>query len=763
MSSFETIKLAGSLTVGSNFNSIGISNVVASAGLTFNSSALTKAFTVTSSTGNDIITLSDGNDTIKGLDGNDNINTGKGDDKFYLEGNKLDGSDTVTAGLGNDTIIFTSTIGTLADSAFTTVTGVETIQFENANGQIFTYGNNAKNSGVQTVGSITTNIDASALTAANGFTLDSSTLTVDALLNFIGGKGNDLIKTKSDYFLSTDKFDGGDGIDTIEITNAANITDLSFTNVKNIEKIKLNDFANALTLGSRFQSTGITTIGMTAASTLAHAINMSEVTSQKAYNIQGTAGIETISMQNDILKNGNVIIDAKGGVDILVITNASSLTDIAFTNITNLDTIQLSNFNNTIELGNKASTAGVRTVDGSSITTGNVTLDMTNMTADIGAILKGGAKIDTFKVKVDHLTSSDTINGGGDIDILTLSTTGGAITDVDFTNITSIETLSLTKAADYNITLNSGATTLAQTAGIVTVDGTSLLSDDYLILDATNYTVGLKVTSGAGNDTITTGTGNDSIVTGAGNDTISSGTGNDILDGGIGDDKFIFTTTSLTNGDKVQGGSGTDILNITDAVALNGLSTAFQYVSGIETLELDGGGSVVMNAAMITSGIREINGSGSTLALTIDGSAGTTGTKLILTGGAAADKIYAGHGTDTLEGGAAADIFVFSNIANSNGANVVKDFANGVDKIALSFTTGSKDFEDTTRVDAGTLSSSDFGNFVEDVSYATYDTDDNGTLDGNYALITLTGGDTISLLGVSAGIDNADFFYQLIN
>ncbi len=762
MSSFETIKLKGSLTVGANFNSIGISNVVASDALTFNSSALTKAFTFTSSTGNDVITLSDGNDIIKGIGGNDNINTGKGDDKFYLEGNELDASDTVTAGLGNDTIIFTSTIGTLADAAFTNVTGIETIQFGDFNGQTFTYGNFAQHSGVQTVGLITTNIDASALTAANGFTLDSGSLTGDAIFNFIGGKGNDLIKTKSDYFLSTDRIDGKEGTDTIEITNAATITDLSFSNVRNIEKIKLGDFANSLTLGGRFQDSGILNIELAAASTAANSIDMSSVGSQKAYNIQGTAGIETITMQNDVLRNGNVTIDGKGGVDVLVISNGSSLTDTAFTNITNVETVKLSNFNNTLELGNKASTAGIKTVDGSTITTGNIILDMTNMTANIDTVLKGGGSIDTFKIKVDHLTAGDTINGGNGIDVLTLSTTGAAITDADFTNVTFIETLTLVKDADYNITLNSASTTFAQTAGIVEVKAETLLSDDMLILDATNYTVGLKVTSGAGNDTITSGTGNDSIVTGSGNDTISSGTGNDILDGGAGDDKFIFTTTSLTNGDKVNGNTGNDTLNITDAVALDGLSSAFQYVSGIERLELDGGGSVVMNTAMINSGIREIDGSGSTAALTINGSAGTTGTRLVLTGGSGNDKIFAGHGTDTLEGGAGDDTFVFSSVARDNGANVIKDFGTGTDKIALSFAIGSKDYEDTARVDAGTLSTSDFGNYVEDVSYDKYDTDNNGTLDGDYALVTLTGGDTISLLGVSSGIDNADFFYQLV-
>ena len=169
-----------------------------------------------------------------------------------------------------------------------------------------------------------------------------------------------------------------------------------------------------------------------------------------------------------------------------------------------------------------------------------------------------------------------------------------------------------------------------------------------------------------------------------------------------------------------------------------------------------------MNTSMLNAGIREIDGSTSSSALVINGSLASTAQSLTLKGGTGADKIYAGHGTDTLTGGAGADTFIFSGVAKANGTNTITDFANGTDKISLSFATASVDYEGTTRVDGTGLTFSDFNNYVEDVSYGKYDTDNNGSLDGDFALITLTGGDTISLLGIASGIDQADFVYQLV-
>ena len=772
ISGFETIKLTGSLVAETNFNATGISKVIAdTAGLTFNSSILTKNFDVTGSVATDTITLGKGADIIRGVDGNDVIIAGLGNDTFYFEGDKLDASDKVDGGdadaltLGNDgvdTIIFNSTIGTFADANMTQVVSIETLKFGNYAGQTYTYGDKTTAAGVTT-------LDASL--AASGFTLDSSSLTSDVTFSFIGGAGVDTVKTKMAYLTLTDTIDGAGGNDILQISDAGTLNDAQFTGVKNVETLKLADGANILNLGSKFSNSGILTIdaSLVTTNTNTNTIDMSIVTT-KAYSIIGGAGDDTIKMKS-VLANSGITLQAGGqaaaGADILEITDKAIIADAAFTNFTSLETIKVSNYaGNSIVLGEKARLAGVVEVDGSAMTTGTIDVDMTTMTTDIDVTLNGGAKNDTFKFNIDQLTATDTINGGGttDVDTIVISGSGTALADADFTLVTNVEKLSFVAGSDYTVTLNSNSTTLAQTAGIVTVDAVTLGSGDVLTLDASYYTVGLTVTSGAGDDIITTGSGDDKVVAGDGNDIITSGSGVDNLSGGNGDDTFVFTFANLTSADKVAGDNGTDTMQFTDAVTFNAAYGEFYNKTGIEKLQLDGGGEATMNIYMVNAGVREIDGSlsGATEHLTINGSYASNSQNLTLKGGAGDDKIYAGKGTDTLTGGAGADTFIFSGVLKANGTNTITDFTDGTDKISLSFATGSLDYADAARVDGTQLTFSDFNNYVEDVTYDKYDTDNNGTLDGDYALITLTGGDTISLLGVASGITQADFVYQLV-
>ncbi|MDD2697778.1 MAG: calcium-binding protein [Arcobacteraceae bacterium] len=771
ISGFETIKLTGSLVAETNFNATGISKVIAdTAGLTFNSSILTKNFDVTGSVATDTITLGKGADIIRGIDGDDVIIAGLGNDTFYFEGDKLDASDKVDGGdadaltLGNDgvdTIIFNSTIGTFADANMTQVVSIETLKFGNYAGQTYTYGDKTTAAGVTT-------LDASL--AASGFTLDSSSLTSDVTFSFIGGAGVDTVKTKMAYLTLTDTIDGAGGNDILQISDAGTLNDAQFTGVKNVETLKLADGANILNLGSKFSNSGILTIdaSLVTTNTNTNTIDMSIVTT-KAYSIIGGAGDDTIKMKS-VLANSGITLQAGGqaaaGADILEITDKAIIADAAFTNFTSLETIKVSNYaGNSIVLGEKARLAGVVEVDGSAMTTGTIDVDMTTMTTDIDVTLNGGAKNDTFKFNIDQLTATDTINGGGTTDVDTIVISGtGALTDADFTLVTNVEKLSFVAGSDYTVTLNSSSTTLAQTAGIVTVDAVTLGSGDVLTLDASYYTVGLTVTSGAGDDIITTGSGDDKVVAGDGNDIITSGSGVDNLSGGNGDDTFVFTFANLTSADKIAGDNGTDTMQFTDAVTFNTAYGEFYNKTGIEKLQLDGGGEATMNIYMVNAGVREIDGSlsGATEHLTINGSYASNSQNLTLKGGAGDDKIYAGKGTDTLTGGAGADTFIFSGVLKANGTNTITDFTDETDKISLSFATGSLDYADAARVDGTQLTFSDFNNYVEDVTYDKYDTDNNGSLDGDYALITLTGGDTISLLGVASGITQADFVYQLV-
>lgn len=114
----------------------------------------------------------------------------------------------------------------------------------------------------------------------------------------------------------------------------------------------------------------------------------------------------------------------------------------------------------------------------------------------------------------------------------------------------------------------------------------------------------------------------------------------------------------------------------------------------------------------------------------------------LLVGGAALDTFYAGNGNDTVVGNLGADVitgglgndyFVY-HVGTNEGADIIKDFDSS-DKINLDVTTPS------TLTSIANLTSAG----------ATI------ALSGSDTLITLTGGSTIRLLGVTSGVDYTDF------
>jgi Ca2+-binding RTX toxin-like protein len=171
-------------------------------------------------------------------------------------------------------------------------------------------------------------------------------------------------------------------------------------------------------------------------------------------------------------------------------------------------------------------------------------------------------------------------------------------------------------------------------------------------------------------------TGNDlaNIVTGgAGNDVIDGGSGNDSLrlqDGGVDDalggagDDIIYYGATLTAADDNDGGDGTR-----DVLILQGdydLTFAARSLVNIEFLSLQSGSRTTFGD---TAGNRydyDLSTIDSNVAagqlLTVNGQSLLAGEDLSFDGSAEMDGkflVYAGHGTDTLKGGAGNDTFFF--------------------------------------------------------------------------------------------------------
>lgn len=199
-------------------------------------------------------------------------------------------------------------------------------------------------------------------------------------------------------------------------------------------------------------------------------------------------------------------------------------------------------------------------------------------------------------------------------------------------------------------------------------------------IDASSLSGQVSLAGDDGDDVLSGGTdgsylsgeaGNDTLVGGQGNDTLDGGAGADTMSGGAGDDHFVYRNGDLPNGDRMDGGSGTDIVVIdtragtTSHVLLDDtMLVNIEWVNGMD-------GNDNFNGWALTTGI-SMNGQNGN-----DYLAGGFGNDLLF-GGAGRDQLQGNGGNDRLIGGAGDDILVFG---GNSGTWTVADFTQGVDHI----------------------------------------------------------------------------------
>ena len=83
---------------------------------------------------------------------------------------------------------------------------------------------------------------------------------------------------------------------------------------------------------------------------------------------------------------------------------------------------------------------------------------ITDMTTNKAMTLIGGTGDDTFKFKNATFDLGDTVTGAGGSDVIQI-TDKAVIIDTDFTNVSSVETLTLGNFSGQVITLGAKATT----------------------------------------------------------------------------------------------------------------------------------------------------------------------------------------------------------------------------------------------------------------------------------------------------------------
>ncbi len=373
------------------------------------------------------------------------------------------------------------------------------------------------------------------------------------------------------------------------------------------------------------------------------------------------------------------------------------------------------------------------------------------------------------------LAGNDTLNGGAGADSLD----GGAGTDTaSYANAAS--------GVDARLMNGTGTTGEAQGDSFTSIE--NLLGgnfNDILVGDNGVNTL----TGGLGKDVLSARGGNDTLDGGSGNDTLNGGGGEDTLNGGAGTDTVSYSISTsgvdarLINGtgfageaigdtfssienliggkfndvlvgdngtnvltgrggddvlsalggdDTLNGGTGNDLLfGGTGGDALfggAGIDTA-SYSSAAAGVSADlnaGGGSLGEADGDTYSSIENLRGSSFGDVLVGNDEANT------LNGRGGNDTLTGGAGNDILTGGNGNDLFVFN---TGDGVDVITDFSAGV---------GSGD---VILFDNSAAGPNNFAELQAVASQVGVDT-----------VIDLGGGDSITLLGVNAGLLAADDF-----
>ncbi|MDO9304775.1 MAG: hypothetical protein Q7T77_05570 [Sulfuricurvum sp.] len=289
-------------------------------------------------------------------------------------------------------------------------------------------------------------------------------------------------------------------------------------------------------------------------------------------------------------------INGGDGTDTLFIRDTGTLANAQFSNVSNVEIIQLS-----------------------STGTNNITLDKNDVT------IIGGTLDDVFNYALSSFDSHDTINGSGGNDTLVF-TSAGTLTSAMLSSVSNFEKIQLANGTN-NVTVDISTITGASLVGgtgtdnfnysIANLSDTDIIDGgagsntltflDTGIISAVNFTNISNVSTiqlATGTNTLNIGTGY-SVLGSSGDDIIIGGTGyNNTINAGIGNDTIKFALADFTSSDSIDGGIGTNTLEFTDNGTINLISGVF---TNIQKIQFANGGNTV---TLDINGVSLIGGTG---------------------------------------------------------------------------------------------------------------------------------------------------------
>ncbi|WP_119860245.1 tandem-95 repeat protein [Pseudoalteromonas sp. MSK9-3] len=379
------------------------------------------------------------------------------------------------------------------------------------------------------------------------------------------------------------------------------ITYNNSSNTPNTTSRTVTVVVNDGTVNSETRTAVISVANVTAASSSAASFNTTSGTNlSPAISFSSDNETLTISSASHIVGS---TAQGGGGTDEIVVIDGSDLTQ--FASLTTFET--LSTYNNgsltlsesqhdtfTTINGTGTNTFTLASADDDSTVTADADIETYVLNAAFNITLSGAAQNITGSssadtVNIAGLSVTGTLAGGGDTDVLQMST--GA--NISNATVSAFESLTLSGGASVTMTEAQH-----DSFSTVTASGT----DSITISSATD---GLT-----GNSAVET------YVLSAAN-TFTLGSASQNLTGSGNDDTVNVNALSATG--TLAGGSGTDTLVVTNGGNISGAT-----VSGFENLSVAAGGTVTINAAQLSSFTGTVSGSGTeTVSVSGDGNVST--------------------------------------------------------------------------------------------------------------------------------------------
>ena len=298
-------------------------------------------------------------------------------------------------------------------------------------------------------------VDASAATGAVVVNVDAA----NATLSFKGGTGNDTVTFGStNTFTSADAVDGGAGVDTLEIQRAQAIATTKFTNITNVETLKVT---NATTAGDviNLDNFGVQNISFGAASTATTTVT--NIASGATLSL-AAAGTTALTIKADGAADSLAIKVAGAGVTYTVDASQFETLTLDASAQTGAGTFALTDAQlKSVTVVNTTAT-GTNPDFGLNLGTLGPVVSTVNLSAFKAATAANGVTVTLSSTAVNGATvtgsqNHDTITGSSQVDTIITGANGADITagaGADVINLTASvaksDLITLVAAADSN-------------------------------------------------------------------------------------------------------------------------------------------------------------------------------------------------------------------------------------------------------------------------------------------------------------------------